>query len=341
MGTIVPVPSLCQFLNASQPVQTIVATYAGYSGTISAAMQDGSFASVSPLSGSGPAVTFTVNPAGGTSFASNGGNDAVVITAADGSSVIVPVSIGGSQPPIATLPGIQSLTGALSYVRNITDCPVYPNDSVIATFLNEGLQQVADDLEPVLQTVAIPVVFGNTFATLPYDIGDIVAFAYNTNPPGTPGGIQYELLELGPLEFIDSTQGLPQQYGGPSYGGPTLWFRRISDVSGRITLEFAPQPPPGYLWVNYYSRPIIWNPATPTAVTNIDPTLCRLAVYFAAIEVARNRKDEVRVKSLKQEYAELMQTKREKMGRRHRQRRAVVRDVTTLGDGFLPNWWPQ
>jgi hypothetical protein len=341
MSVITPVPSSILFLNASAGSQQIVATYTGYHGTITAAMLDGSFASVSPSSASGPVATFTVNPAGGTSPTSNGGSDAVVITAADGTTINVPINVGGSEPAIATMPGIQTYSGAISYVRALTDCPTYPVDSVIATFLNEALQQVTDDLEPILQTVYIPIQFGISLVTLPYDIGDIVAMAYNTTQPGTVGGIQYELLELGPLEFIDSTQGMPQQYGGPSYGGPTLWFRRISDVSGRITLEFAPEPPPGYLWVQYYSRPILWNASTPSVPTNIDPTLCKLAIYAAAMEVARNRRDEVRVASFEKAYDKLIAKKSEKIGRRKRQRRAVVRDVTTLGSNYTPNWWPQ
>jgi hypothetical protein len=334
-------PNQLYFLNSSTAPQILTVTTIGASDTVTASMLDGSYATVSPSSATAVShvVTFTVTPTG-TAPASIGGDDGVIIK--DGaSSAVIAVAVGGAPTSKALLPPFQTLTNAIAYVRAICDLPTTPTDAVITSFLNEGAQQLSDEIEPLFNDIAIPVIDGSSTATLPYDVQDIVALRYSTNPPGQPGGIEYELLELGTLEFVDSTQGMPQMYGGPSAGGPVLWFRRITDQANRIRIELSPQPPPGYLRLAYYVRPILWNINNETgSVTNVDTAYVRLAILFAAKECCRSRKDLVRYKSFEDEYQQLLVSKKEKIGRRRRQRRAVVRDVTSLSDGYLPNWWP-
>lgn len=221
-------------------------------------------------------------------------------------------------------------------VRSLSNETTKPIDSTVIGFINEGINQVSDELENQFNTVNIALVAAATTLALPSDVNDIEKITYSTALPTAGGVIEYEMQELGVGEFVDATGSYPT-----TFGGPVVYYRRLSDQNGVITLQFYPiAPVGGYINVYYYSRPQTYDPAAPSSTTDLDPAYQILAIYWAVVQVCET-KENLRAKAayFQQKYENLLQKKLYAAKRRSQRRGAMVRDVTSGGAVGVP-WFP-
>lgn len=331
MGTLTVTPTIVSIFNVAAGPKTLTVSTTT-AGPITASLADGSFVSLAPTS-VGTSGTFTLTPSN-----VNGGDD--ILTISDGTSTItVPVALGSSAAATAPITGQDTLQSTIAYIRLIVDSPTSPSDANIGILLNQAITQISDNLAPNLQTVQLPIAFGSSTVTLPSDVGDIEKILYNTGDLNNPGSISYELVELGPAEFSDFNAGVNGSYG-IAVGGPTLYYTRLSDAAGRIRLQFAPYPPPGYLVLTYHPRLSTFNLAAPTSILNMDPSYVRLVSLLTAHDVCLMQRDTTRAQYFMSQYTGLMGEKKISSGRRNNARTSVVRDVTSSDYAGLPTWWP-
>lgn len=332
MGTLTATPTIVSIFNVAAGPQTVSVTTTT-AGPITASLADGSFVSLSPASIAGTSGTFMLTPTN-----VNGGDD--VLTLSDGTStVIIPVALGSSAATTTPTTAQNTLQSTIAYIRQISDSPTSPSDANIGILLNQAIMQISDNLAPNLQTVQLPIAFGSSTVTLPADVGDIEKILYNTGDLNNPGSISYELIELGPALFSDFNAGVNGSYG-IAVGGPTLYYTRLSDASGRIRLQLAPYPPPGYLVLTYHPRLSTFDLGAPGSILNMDPSYLRLVSLLTAHDVCLTQRDTTRASYFMSQYNGLMGEKKISLGRRDNARTSVVRDVVSAEYAGLPTWWP-
>lgn len=333
MGTLTATPSIVTIFNVAAGPVSIAVTTTNNNGPISASLADGSFVTLSPASVTGSNATFTLTPTN-----VNGGDD--VLTLSDGIVKLqVPIALGSSTAVQTPVTSSNTLANAIAYIRIIADSPTQPSDANIGILLNQAILQVNDELDAVLQTIQLPITFGTSTVTLPPDVMDIENLSYNTGDLNSSGSIPYPLVELGPIDFDNFNAGVGGSYGlTPS--GPTLYYKRLSDDSGRIRLQFAPFPPPGFFIVTYHTRGSLYDLTNTGSVSNMDPSYFRLTCLLTAQDVCMKGRDLARANEFKTQYETLVAKKKISSGRRNNARQSVVRDVTSFGYEGLPTWWP-
>lgn len=331
MGTLTASKTIVSIFNvAAGPLTLTVSTTTA--GPISASLQDGSFVSLSPSSVSGSSGSLTLTP-----INVNGGDD--VLTLSDGSSkLLIPISLGSSAATNTPVASQNTLGSIIAYIRLLADSPSAPNDANLGILLNQAVTQVSDALAPNQQTVQLPVVVGTSTMTLPADVGDIIKILYNSGDLNTPGSFSYEAIELAPAEFSDATAGVNGSLG-IGVGGPPMYYTRLSDASGRIRLQFAPYPPPGFFVLTYHPRLSTFDLTSPTSLLNIDPTYTRLISLLCAHDICLQQRDTTRASYFKDQYGQLLAEKKITLGRRNNARTSIVRDVMSGDIGVMPTWW--
>lgn len=233
-------------------------------------------------------------------------------------------------------PGGYSGTAAVALVRALTNMATAPVDATIYTFLNTALEQVNNELELSSKTQSTAVVGGAVTFQLPTDVLDFDAITFSTGLPTAPGVIEYEMVELGPEQFIEATWNAPTMGGGP-----TVLYRRIQDAGNQITIQLYPTAPAsGYVNVYYRSRGTLWDSANPTTVPDLDSAYQYLAILFACQMTCGSKENTRRANYFAGQAQNELERARTKVGRRRRQRRSQVRDVLS-SPSVTPAWWPQ
>lgn len=331
MGTLTAAPSSVVIQNVAAGPVSVVATTTNNTGPITATLADGSFVTVSPSSISAATGTFTITPVN-----QAGGDD--VLTFSDGvTTTQVPIALGASA--LTSNPGLVNLTSALAYIRLIADAPTLPVDADLTTMLNFSLTEVGAAISQVLSMTSLAIVFGTPTVTLPADILDIEKLGYSTNLPNVPGSIPYELIEIGPGEFMDFNAGVSSNYGLQP-AGPVLYYVRLQDSFGRIRLMFSPLPPAGYLNITYHPRISWFVPGTGGSTVNLDPSLFEIVFLKTCQKVCQKQRDKVRADGFLTEYTQKLAEYKQTNGRRNNARTSVVRDVTSNYYNSMPPWYP-
>jgi hypothetical protein len=332
VSTLTASPSIVSILNvAAGPVAVTVTTTAA--GPITANLADGSFVGVSPNSHAAPTGVFTITPGN-----TDGGDD--VLTLSDGTNtLLIPVALGGSEASNTPTAAQNTLTSLIAYIRVLADAPSQPSNANLGLLLNQAVTQVGDELEPILQCVQLEVVEGTSTVTLPGDVGDIEKVIYSAGDLNMPGSIPYEVIELGPGVFSEFQAGTQGNYG-LSPAGPVLYYQRLSDMSGRIRLQFSPYPPPGFIQLYYHPKLNQFDLTNINSTIQLDPTYIRLIALLTAHDVCLQQRDVARAQYLNTLYGTEITKKKNSVGRRNNARTSQVRDVTSMGYSATPTWWP-
>jgi hypothetical protein len=332
VSTLTASPSIVSIFNvAAGPVTVTASTTAA--GPITASLADGSFVGLSPASVPAPSGVFTLSPGD-----TDGGDD--TLTLSDGTStLLIPVALGGSEAGNIPTAGANTLTTVLAYIRVLADAPQQPSAANLGLLLNQAVIQVGDELEPILQTVQLNVIDGTSTITLPLDVGDIEKVIYSPGDLNNPGSIPYEVYELGPGVFAEFQMGTQGNYGlAPA--GPVMYYQRLSDMSGRIRLQFAPYPPPGFFQLYYHPKLNQFDLNSPNSTIQLDPTYLRMLSLLTAHDVCLQQRDVARAQYLGGLFDKEMAKKKITVGRRNNARTSQTRDVTSEGYSALPTWYP-
>lgn len=224
---------------------------------------------------------------------------------------------------------------ALARVRAKTNQATVPPDATVYSFLNDALEQVNRELQVVFTLQTVAVASGAATFTLPADVQDFMAITFSTAPPTSPGVIEYEMVELQPLEFVDATWNAPTMSGGP-----TVLYRRIADGTGTIQIQLYPlAPASGYINVYYYQRPQLWDPTNPASTTNMDSAYQFGVILLACVWTAEARENLKKAGYFQGLYEAWLAKSLDAIGKRRRKRRAQVRDVTS-SPSVVPAWFP-
>lgn len=222
---------------------------------------------------------------------------------------------------------------AVAKVRNLTNETTLPSDTIVTDFLNEGLEQVNDELEVLFKVW--PVAVGAGLATVPFpqDIQEFQRATFSTALPTAPGVIEYPLTLLGSEAFVDQTGSAPTVAGGP-----VIYMRWTDDENGVLTAQVYPLTTAGYVNIYGKPRPTLWDANNSNSLTNLDPTYQRVAVAWACVQTCRNRENYKKATYWQNEYERLLEQKRVTARDRKKSRGSVVRDVTSYGAAYLPPW---
>ncbi|MGB8520845.1 MAG: hypothetical protein WCD38_11850 [Candidatus Tumulicola sp.] len=294
-------------------------------------------ANVATVSGGGVTpgpVTFTVSvPA--TAFGSALITFTVSGVAADSGGGI-PVAVIPQNPAVPQ--GLTSVA-AINRVRKRTNLVFgQPPDADVLDMLNDGLEQTAALLDPILVNASLPIVSPNTnVLALPLDVAHPRDINFSTGNPTLGGTVVYEMVQMDYDTFIQFTDSTPT--GG--IGGIPSFYSLIQDASGAQLIQFYPYANSGQLNIHYYPRPTLWTLPTGGGVsyTNLDSAWQTLPVLYACALACENREDAA---GTAEYYWKLHGAKAEEMKltvrRRARKRgTAVVRDVSAP-TSILPNW---
>lgn len=232
-----------------------------------------------------------------------------------------------------------SQQAALQKVRRLADEQSLPVDADVIGFLNDALEQLCADLNPLRYVENVAVVGGAVKISLPADMYTIDRLTWSNALPTAIGVQEYPLTQLDPGAFDDLSGGMPVLNGGTPG-----WYRLLSDESNAQTIQcYVAIPTNGYVNVYGAQRPALWDPADPTSTTNLDSSLQLLAVYMAVYMVCENRENLEKAKYYRQivygadgesgMYGQAAQ----RLSRRQRAHGARVRDVMG-GPSYAPVW---
>lgn len=214
---------------------------------------------------------------------------------------------GGSTPfpsvPVAIIPMSpnvplgRSSAQAIQTVKDRTNAQFgEPSDATILRFLNDGLEEVATRLEPIIATASLPIVTPNTnLLAFPQDVERIRDANFSTGNPALGGTVVYEMVQLDYDVFIQETDSTP---AGGIGGIPTI-YSLIADQGGVQLIQIYPYANTGYINIHYYKRPILWYLQTqglPPSYTDLDTVFQQAALEWACSMTSESREDDVTAK---------------------------------------------
>jgi hypothetical protein len=248
-------------------------------------------AAVATVTGAGPTpgpVAFTVSaPAGAFGACSI----ALGVTGLPNEAAWVPVAV---VPQNANVPNGRTSVAAIATVRRRTGLKFgQPLDSEILAALNDGLEQVAGHLDPILATASIPIVSPLTnLVAAPLDVQRIRDVAYVTGGVSQPGTIAYEMVEVPFAELVTASGSTPSG-GTTQVGGIPTIYAAVGDAAGALLLQFYPLASSGALLVHYWKRPTLWTLPTPPLVsyTDLDSLWQEAVILYACAQVCEGRED--------------------------------------------------
>lgn len=223
---------------------------------------------------------------------------------------------------------------AVAQVQQKTNEPTIVSAANITQFLNDGLDALALEIEPVVTYTTVSVASTDVTKTLPEDVQDIVALFYSATTPLQPGWIPYEMTQFDPKQFMLVTGGVPTYAGGPPF-----CYCIIGDAAGQMTIQIG-SPMAGYLFIMYHQRAAYWDPGTTGSTTNVDPSYQRAAVLYACVQVCESTENYRKAQYFQKLFDDLVEDLKSKARRRVQRKPSMVRDVTSGQTAWpFPFFW--
>ena len=303
----------------------------GYSSTTPPAIVASTTSSYVVVTGSGTApgpVTFSVTDLG---IIATGSRIAISLVGQP-DVAFLPVAVYAVDPMVATG---RAAPSAIATVRRRTNSVFgQPSDADILAMLNDGIEVVAEYLESVIATAALPILSANTnILAFPQNVERVRDVNFSTGNPSASGTVVYEMAQLDYDEFIQNTNSSPA--GG--IGGIPTMYSLISDQSGIMTVQFYPFANAGQMNLHYFKRPTLWT-NSPTSYTDLDSSWQECVLLYACSQVMENREDTVTADYFWKKYEARVEENKGDLKRRERkQGGGVIRDINE-GAGVFPVW---
>jgi hypothetical protein len=242
--------------------------------------------------------------------------------------------------PITTVQTGRSAAQAVATVRRRTNLNFgEPADLDIVAMLNDGIEAVSADIEPVVAMQSLLVVAPNTnMLALPLDFERVRDANFSTGNPAVGGTVVYELVQLDYDSFIQETDASP---AGGIGGIPTI-YSLVQDSSGIMLVQFYPFANAGQFNFHYYKRPAIYvvgpgNVASATSFTDLDSLWQEAVILYACSQACENREDYGTADRFFKMFEAAMEKNSLKVKRRTRKRGTnTVRDVTANESVIAP-----